>query len=78
MKSAKGYKITNANNSVIDLIRITSLSGNYNTPTFKGEDFISKITAQGGDPEKCDHGGLGGGPEPLTKEICNKFHLICE
>ena len=78
LKSAKGYKITKADNSVIDLIRITSLSGNYNTPTFKGEDFISKITAQGGDPEKCDHGGLGGEPESLTKEVCNDFHLVCE
>lgn len=74
IKNAKGYYVVQATSSQIDFRKIVNLSGNYNTTLFLGESLVSKLTEAGG--ENC--AGLGGGPEPLTKEICNQYHLICE
>ena len=75
LKNAKGYAVTNADSSRIDIKYITKLTPDkYNTTTFKGSSLISKITNAGG--EEC--GGLGGEAEPLTAAVCKEYHLKCK
>ncbi len=75
LKNAKGYSVTNATSSRIDIKYITNLTpSKYNTATFKGTNLISKITNAGG--EEC--GGLGGEAEPLTSAVCKEYHLKCK
>ena len=73
-KGAKGYYVTSADANRIDYQKITSLSGTYNNSKYFGNDLKSKLEAAGA--EEC--GGLGGGEEPLTSQVCKQFHLICE
>ena len=74
LKSAKGHYVVKANNNEITIRTITKLSGKYNTSGYRGTDLSSKITSAGGE----NVGGLGSSEEPLTKTICNQYHLICE
>jgi hypothetical protein len=75
LKNAKGYAVTNATSSRIDIKFITKLTPDkYNTTTFKGSNLLSKITNAGG--EEC--GGLGGEAEPLTAAVCREYHLKCK
>lgn len=73
-KNAQGYYVTQSSASRIDYQKISTLSGKYNSSKYFGTDLTSKLTSLGA--EEC--GGLGGGIEPLTKDICNQFHLTCE
>ena len=75
LKNAKGYSVTSATDSIINIKYITKLTPDkYNTTTFKGSSLISKITNAGG--EEC--GGLGGEAEPLTAAVCKEYHLKCK
>ena len=74
LKSAKGHYVQNATNSEITILRITSLSGSYNNTKYFGTGQIDKIKNAGGE----EVGGAGGCDDELTKDVCNKFHLLCE
>ena len=74
LKNAKGYVVVSYTDKTMELKRLFDLSGKYNTTVYKGSSLESKIKAAGGTGDQRG----GGGPEPLTKEVCKEFHLICE
>ena len=73
-KNAKGYLVKSADSNRIDLVKITGLSGKYNSTKYYGSGLTNKLTSAGA--ELC--GGAGGSQDPLTKKVCTDHHLICE
>lgn len=74
LKNAKGHQVVSSNSNSITIKRITSLSGSYNSTTFFGTGYLSKITDAGGE----EVGGAGGCEDLLTKDECSSYNLICK
>ena len=73
LKNAEGHPVVSYSSSSITIKRITSLSRSYNSTSFFGTGYLSRITDAGG----VEIGGAGGFEDLLTKEECSDYNLIC-
>lgn len=74
LKGSKGYRIIKSDPSIIILHKITSISNEYNSKKYFGEDLTNKIYASGGN----DLDSKSNENNKLTIQVCKNYNLNCE